>query len=438
MVRRNAGIIARWGHAKASASVGSVVTIVTEVGTLQPSHRDWRVWGIVAFILVSAIVTLAFPSDVTMPLMLVPLLVLAMFANARVVAVVAVAAALSSVAVASDLHFSWNSGDTLWLNGLFVTCILAMLLARWREREHEALRTVLAALAASESHYRLLAENSSDVVLLERDGSIEWISPSLTATLGWRPEEWIGHGVEEHIHRDDIEVVAARRSVVAAGVSDVIRLRMEARDGSHHWVEVHAGPVAGESGQRPGIVASFRLIDAEVAAEQRLERQASFDDLTGAFKRESGFTRLQDAVRRTDDTGNDIAVLFLDVDDFKDVNDNCGHATGDAVLQAIAQRTRASIRSSDSLTRLGGDEFLVLLEGIHSVDQAFAVAEKIRCRCCETIDTADGCVSASVSIGVTLAHAPEQADDIVARADRAMYAAKAQGRNRVIAIAEPV
>jgi diguanylate cyclase (GGDEF)-like protein/PAS domain S-box-containing protein len=415
-----------------------VVTIATQVDTRKQPRRDWRVWAIVAFVMISALVALAFPGDVTMPLMMVPLLVLAMFASTRIVAVVAVAAALSSVAVASKLHFSWNAGDTLWLNGMFVIGVLAMALAHWREREQETMHALVAALSASESHYRLLAENSSDVVLLERDGCIEWISPSLTATLGWTPEAWVGHSIEEHIHADDLQVVAARRSVVATGVSDVIRLRMQARDQSFHWVEVHAGRVAGETGEQPGIVASFRLIDAEVEAEQRLERQASFDDLTGAFKRESGFTRLQDAVRRTHDSGNDIAVLFLDVDDFKDVNDNCGHATGDVVLKAIAQRTRASIRSSDSVTRLGGDEFLVLLEGIHTVEQAFAVAEKIRCRCCETIDTADGAVSASVSIGVTLAHAPEPADDIVARADRAMYQAKAQGRNRVIAIAEAV
>jgi diguanylate cyclase (GGDEF)-like protein/PAS domain S-box-containing protein len=128
-------------------------------------------------------------------------------------------------------------------------------------------------LAASEEHFRLLAENSSDVVfLLAQDGRILWVSPSLTSALGWRPEEWLGKvGTDFLVHRGEAEHYRTNlQSLRGGGQSTLARDQVRAKDGTSHWIETHAGPYRRADGEVEGIVASFRLIDDIVAAEQQL------------------------------------------------------------------------------------------------------------------------------------------------------------------------
>jgi diguanylate cyclase (GGDEF)-like protein/PAS domain S-box-containing protein len=298
-------------------------------------------------------------------------------------------------------------------------------------------------LAASEAHFRLLAENVSDVVvLIGSDGStVEWVSPSLTEMTGWSPEEWIGHSITEFGHPDELGDFAADRNRFRAGQLSldhgawVSRSRQLAKDGTFHWIETHTRGLVDPDGSRQGAVLSFRVVDTEVDFERELERRARLDDLTGVLKRDAAMRRLEGAQADQRQTGGSRAVLFVDVDAFKSVNDEHGHAAGDALLRALADRIVDAVRSEDTVARMGGDEFLVLLEGVHSQDQALALAEKIRAVAAEPVDVADGAVSASVSIGVTLGRDGESADALVARADAAMYEAKRAGRNRVVAIA---
>ena len=129
------------------------------------------------------------------------------------------------------------------------------------------------------------------------------------------------------------------------------------------------------------------------------------------------------------------AVLWCDIDRFKNVNDTNGHATGDQVLQKLAGRIRSSLRSSDDLAaRMGGDELMVVLHGVRTLQDATDIAEKIRRFAAEPIETAAGPITITLSIGVTLAGPAEAADTVLARADSAMYQAKAAGRNRVVAV----
>ena len=305
----------------------------------------------------------------------------------------------------------------------------------WRdfESEHEA-RT---AVEESEERYRLLAQNSSDVVVHVRGDSIVWISPSLTAMLGWSPDEWIGHPITEFWHPDDLPDMEAARARIESGEATVLRSRVLARDGTYHWQEFHAALHLDAGGGPDGMSASFRTVDAEVLAERELERRARFDDLTGVLTRNEAIDRLALVGRHVRRPGDRTAVLFIDVDAFKGINDAHGHGPGDAVLRAIAERLKASVRSGDAVARMGGDEFVVILEGINGIAEAEMVAEKMRSAIKAPIPTSAGEVETTISIGVTLIDPGEPVDEMIARADEAMFAAKRLGRDRVVSLAVP-
>ena len=288
-------------------------------------------------------------------------------------------------------------------------------------------------LAASEEQFRLLAENSSDVVVrVNHEGTIIWVSPSVTPVLGWSQEDWIGHIATDFFSSSaDRERFLHEQQKALLGQSIQVRSQMQAKGGDIHWVEIHAGPYRTEEGLIDGIAASFRLVDAEVASQRILERRARTDELTGLLNRKEAFERIEAFSRRE---GRTDAVLWCDIDRFKVVNDTYGHAAGDAVLEALADRIRACLRSSDDLgARLGGDELMVFLHGVRDLEDASDIAEKLRSRAAEPIPTATGPISVTLSIGVTLAHRDESTDALIARADDAMYQAKKSGRNQVVA-----
>ena len=162
--------------------------------------------------------------------------------------------------------------------------------------------------------------------------------------------------------------------------------------------------------------------------------RARFDSLTGLLNRKEILQEIARVTSHLPRTGQQTAVLFCDIDRFKDINDTRGHAAGDEVLRVIAERTSQSVRKDDVVARIGGDELLVLLTGVHSLDEATAIAEKIRDRAEEPVRVDGRDLVASLSIGVTMSHAGESTDDLVARADTAMYEAKERGRNRVVAM----
>ncbi len=293
-------------------------------------------------------------------------------------------------------------------------------------------------LAEEEERFRLLAENSSDIVVrLGREERVRWVSPAVTHVLGWSPSEWVGRRVAELFSPAggvDGELLRPSRQSSGSGRSTVVRARMPAKGGQHHWVEVRMGPWRNTDHESDAMVVSLRVVDAEEQARQILERQARTDELTSLFNRREALARMYSLTSRS---GESVAVLWCDIDWFKRVNDTYGHATGDAVLQQVADRIRRSLRASDDLAaRMGGDELMVVLHGGRSLHDACDVAEKIRLCAADPILTAVGPVSVTLSIGVTVARPFEPADTVIARADTAMYRAKHGGRNRVVAIPE--
>ena len=302
----------------------------------------------------------------------------------------------------------------------------------WRdvtERHHTA-----AALAASEESYRLLAENISDVIVRYRDGDVLWVSPSVTRMLGWERADWVGHPLSRFIHPDDMQDFEHSTALVPHEAVAVQRYRMRDSHLHYHWVESHPRPYLDARGQQDGIVASLRTVDAEVAAERELDRRARYDDLTGLLSRKEMLDRISTRVGRQRRTGSETALLFCDVDRFKTINDTYGHATGDELLRELAVRIKDCLRRGDVAARVGGDEILVLLNGVRSLDDATAIAEKVRIAASAPLRLGAGEISATLSIGVALAERGESVDTLVARADEAMYGAKNAGRNQVVTI----
>jgi diguanylate cyclase (GGDEF)-like protein/PAS domain S-box-containing protein len=293
-------------------------------------------------------------------------------------------------------------------------------------------------LAASEEQFRLLAENSSDVVIrIGRDGTVLWVSPSVTSVLGWSQTDCIGRLADDLFATSEGREQFRRELQKALmGQAVTLRSQLAAKGGDVHWVEIHAGPFRTQERQIDSIVASFRGIDAEVRAEAILEHRASTDELTNLLNRKEALERVEILNKRG---GQQMAALWCDIDRFKVVNDTYGHAAGDAVLKALADRIRGCLRSTDDMgARIGGDELLVLLHGVRDLKDAMDIAEILRSRAAEPIPTPAGPITITLSIGVTLARPDERTDALMARADDAMYQAKNRGRNQVVALEEPV
>jgi diguanylate cyclase (GGDEF)-like protein/PAS domain S-box-containing protein len=288
-------------------------------------------------------------------------------------------------------------------------------------------------LAASEERYRLLAENSSDVVTRIRRGTIQWISPSVTSTFGYSVEECTGRLASDFLEEGDRAACTGYMKQLELGRHVRARKIVRAKDSTRHWIETHASPYLDAAGRVDGLVATSRIVDAQVAAEQQLEHRARTDELTELLNRKEVLNRIEKLGAKTRRTGLELAVLFCDLDHFKQINDIHGHAAGDEVLRVTAGRLREVLRTSDDLAaRIGGDELLVVLHGVRDMDDAVSIAEKLRSAAAQPVSTATGPVSATLSIGVTLAHPDETTDALVARADTAMYQAKQSGRNRVV------
>ncbi|MCS5700985.1 PAS domain S-box protein [Cyanobium sp. FGCU-52] len=289
-------------------------------------------------------------------------------------------------------------------------------------------------LAVSEQRYRLLAENATDLVLRVREGRVLWISSNAQMILGAPADHWIGRSVLEMVPPQERQHYVEDQEVMAQGRTVSRRVRLITADGSGHWFSLHAKTFNDESGQPDGISASLRNIDAEMAAEAELDYRARHDHLTGLLNRHEALIQIEAITARLDRRRGHTAVLFIDVDKFKEVNDTYGHDAGNAVLQVLAERLRTTLRDGDLTARLGGDELLVALQGIVDLDQAVAVAEKIRAAGSQPILHEGSVIASSLSIGVALARSEESIDRLIARADQAMYRAKQAGRNQVIPI----
>ncbi|GJF10175.1 hypothetical protein NGTWS1803_16510 [Mycolicibacterium cyprinidarum] len=285
--------------------------------------------------------------------------------------------------------------------------------------------------AGAETRYRILADNAVDVVAHIRGLDVVWISPSVEDAFGWPPEQWINASFAPRVHPDDLNAVGAALQGVAHSGSATVRCRVVTVDGSYRWVEARGKLYIDGEGDTDGMIFAVRIIDEQVEVEQQLQRLARFDTLTGLVNRAEALARLETAINCSRTPGTELGVLFCDIDRFKTINDTYGHTVGDAVLWTVADRISQCVRHGDTVGRTGGDEMLVLLPGLHSLDEATQIAEKIQARTAEPIRHSGSIFHATLSIGVTLAIPGESVTNTTARADAAMYQAKHDGGNTV-------
>lgn len=289
------------------------------------------------------------------------------------------------------------------------------------------------ALAESRQRYQLLAEHATDVVYRTTlDGVTEWISEGVERILGFPPEHFIGRSGHDVICHEDREFVDAMMAEVLAGTRQTVRFRMLTNDGGQRWVDATVHAVRDERGQPVGFVGGWRDVQAEVEAEQVLDRRARTDDLTGLLNRREVFAHLAERLRPGAGTHGQIAVVFCDLDNFKTINDRMGHAVGDRILQVVSDRIRACVRADDLIARVGGDEILLVLSGVTHLEVGTAVAEEVRRAVSEPLRINGQDVPVTMSVGVTLADERDDLEVLLARADRAMYLAKESGRDQVV------
>ncbi len=291
--------------------------------------------------------------------------------------------------------------------------------------------------AEAEMRYRILADNAVDVIFHLHGNTVTWVSPSVEPAFGEPASHWIGADLSHRIHPDDLDTLTAAIEGIGPDKPVLARFRVRTADGGHHWVDAHGKTYVDAEGNADGLIAALRIVDDQVEAQQRLDRLARFDTLTGLPNRAEAIGRLESALEHPRVPGVHLGVLFCDVDHFKEINDTWGHAAGDVVLSTLATRIRENIRQGDTVGRIGGDELVVLLPGIHSLDEAAHIAEMIRRRASEPIHHAGQTIQATMSIGATISVPGESAETVTARADMAMYQAKSRNRNSVIPIAPP-
>lgn len=293
------------------------------------------------------------------------------------------------------------------------------------------------ALAEAEARYRLLAEHSSDIILTIEDGVVSYVSPAVTEQLGWAADEVVGRAMSQFRHPDDTPRVAAAFLSLRRHPEADYRARVRHRSGAYLWMEARVRALPGAGGGERRYIVNARGISARKAVEDELERAkqrlqalAATDALTGLANRRKLDEVLALEFRRAQREGQPLALLVLDIDHFKALNDTHGHQAGDAVLRALGGVLAAfPQRAGDLAARLGGEEFVLLLQGTDE-GQGAVLAERVR-QAVAGAACAHGPVTVSIGVAATGHSDAGSAEALLALADRALYAAKRGGRNRV-------
>jgi diguanylate cyclase (GGDEF)-like protein/PAS domain S-box-containing protein len=289
-------------------------------------------------------------------------------------------------------------------------------------------------LREAEERYRTLVEQIPAVTYIDPvddpDTSL-YTSPHIERMLGYTPEEWIaGKLWLKRLHPDDRERVLAADERFEAGGEERFseEYRLLAKDGSVVWVREDAVVIKDDEGKPlywQGIISD---VTQKKRSEERLHHLAFHDPLTGLPNRRLFVDHLGHALKLTRRQGNRVAVLFMDLDQFKVVNDSLGHEVGDLLLTVVAQRLGRCLRPEDTLARFGGDEFVVLLEAVGDPAEAVRVAERITEELRRPFVLEERQLYAAASIGVSVGHARTHGPDgLLREADTAMYRAKAEG-----------
>ncbi len=281
----------------------------------------------------------------------------------------------------------------------------------------------------SETYFRTLVLNTSDVILIVDDEDrVRYASPSAVPVLGADP---VGVALHDVVHPADRRRLTDLLAAVREGHSldTGVDVRAQDRGRTEVTVELHCRDLRADQSVA-GLVITLRDVTERRRLERELTHQAFHDSLTGLANRVLFADRLEHALARGARDGSVVGVLFIDLDDFKIVNDTLGHAVGDQLLTAVADRISGALRADDTAARLGGDEFAALVENVQDPGAVEETATRILAALAEPIMIDGEPLHAVASIGITTTPEADTAAELLRQADLALYVAKGAGKNR--------
>ncbi|MGK7877455.1 MAG: EAL domain-containing protein [Xenococcaceae cyanobacterium] len=335
-----------------------------------------------------------------------------------------------------DEEREWTENELVLVKAIADHCAIAIHQAELYQQAQSELAERKRAESAwynSEQRFQALIENATDIiVILDAQGLFRYVSPSAKRILGYTLEDTLGKRAFEFAHPDDEPLMSEnlKSAIQNPGISQpAVEYRIRHRNGSWYFLEAVATNLLDHPAVK-GIVLNCHDITKRKKVEEQLRYDAFHDALTGLPNRALFMDRLEQAInRRKRQKDNLFAVLFLDLDRFKVINDSLGHPIGNQLLIAIARRLEKCRRAGDTVARFGGDEFVILLENITSINDAIKVAERIH-RALKPPINLDGHERfITTSIGIVLSSASyNQPDQLLRDADAAMYYAKARNQ----------
>ncbi len=292
----------------------------------------------------------------------------------------------------------------------------------------------------SERKYRLIAENMSDIIgVFNIDASLNYVSPSLESVLGYRPSAANSELVMSIVHPDEQQAMSRAFGLLVSrqATQEKVEGRLRTAEGKYLWFEVGFSTVVAADGQTlEGVVFVCHDITARKEHDELMRLMVNQDPLTGVYNRRYLMDQLHTRLARRAAARRGFAVLYMDLDRFKMINDSLGHGIGDELLCQVAERLQRGLRANDLLARIGGDEFVIVLA---DVDESGArqIAERLCAGLQGCWELSCGPLSTTSSVGVALyPRDGDSAHTLLRRADEALYAAKRAGRSQVKFICE--
>ena len=294
-----------------------------------------------------------------------------------------------------------------------------------------AVQTGLATRSA-EARFNALIRNTADVIaIVTPDGTVSYVTPTAERIFGFQAQDIISQRLEELVAFDDRarlrEFLA--HDLAQAGASAAIEVRVPRGDDRQRVVEIHGTNMEDERAIG-GRLLNLRDTTDRKGMEEQLKRMALHDPLTLLANRSLFRDRVEHAVAVSKRNGRSVAVMFVDLDNFKRINDSFGHAAGDRVLHKSAQRLVKATRNGDTVARLGGDEFAVLLENLTGREPVMEIAARIVESLQEPLDLPGADARIAASVGIAFSSADDGVEELMRNADVAMYAAKSAGKGR--------
>ena len=356
------------------------------------------------------------------------------------------AAASGRTPFQSEVRFSRSDGSVVWarLNAVAMRIgksahgnVQTVEDITARKAVEAQLRLVEEALFAEKERAQVTLNSIGDAVLTtDLEGRLTYLNSAAEVMTGWTGEEAMGRPLPEvfNIIDGSTRQIAANPAQVAIAEDKVVGLAADCllirRDGGESAIEDSAAPIHNREGRVVGAVIVFHDVSVSRAMTAKMSHMAHHDFLTGLPNRALLTERLEQAIASANRRRKQTALLFIDLDYFKHINDSLGHSIGDQLLQAVAERLFTCIRATDTLSRQGGDEFVVLLADIEQPQDAANVAEKLITALVAPQQVGDHELHVTLSIGISIyPDDGKTAETLMKNADTAMYAAKASGRD---------